>query len=79
MLLASTPCAVPMDFGLTQEQEQIRAAIERICARFGDDYWLVKDREGGFPVELHQALAADGWLGIAMPEACGGADSRNHP
>src|SRR5690606_26774805 len=27
----------------------------------------------GFPVELHQAMADAGWLGIAMPEAYGGA------
>jgi acyl-CoA dehydrogenase len=62
-----------MDFALSPEQEQIREAIARICARFGDDYWLKKDREGGFPGELHQALAKDGWLGVAMPEAQGGA------
>jgi acyl-CoA dehydrogenase len=62
-----------MDFGFTPEQEAIREAIARICARFPDEYWLKKDREGGFPAELHQALAQDGWLGIAMPEAYGGS------
>src|SRR5207253_10447735 len=30
-------------------------------------------RDGAFPHELHKALAADGWLGIAMPEAYGGS------
>ncbi len=62
-----------MDFGFTPEQDAIREAIGKICAQFGDDYWLKKDKEGGFPSELHQALARDGWLGIAMPEAHGGA------
>jgi len=62
-----------MDFGLSPEQEAIREAIERICARFPDEYWLKKDKEGGFPSELHQALAKDGWLGIAMPEEVGGS------
>jgi acyl-CoA dehydrogenase len=62
-----------MDFTLTDEQLAIREAIEKICANFADDYWLKKDKEGGFPSELHQALAADGWLGIAMPEEYGGA------
>ena len=42
-------------------------------ARFDDAYWLKKDKTGGFPAELHQALAKDGWLGIAMPEEFGGA------
>ena len=62
-----------MDFGFTPEQDAIKEAIAKICAQFGDDYWLKKDKEGGFPSELHQALARDGWLGIAMPEAHGGA------
>ena len=62
-----------MDFAFTPEQEAVREAINRICSKFGDDYWLEKDRVGGFPKELHQALAADGWLGICMPEAYGGA------
>ena len=62
-----------MDFAYTPEQEQIRAAIEKICAGFGDDYWLERDTRGGFPAEFHAALARDGWLGVAMPSAYGGA------
>ena len=62
-----------MDFAFTDEQEQIREAIAKICAKYGDDYWRKKDKEGGFPAELHQALARAGWLGIAMPEEFGGA------
>ena len=62
-----------MDFALSPEQESIKASIERICDRFGDDYWLNKDREGGFPHELYHALADDGWLGICIPEAYGGS------
>ena len=62
-----------MDFSLTPDQQAIRAAIARICARFGDDYWLARDREGGFPHDFHAAFAADGWLGIAIPEAYGGS------
>jgi acyl-CoA dehydrogenase len=62
-----------MDFSLTSEQQQIRSAIEKICARFPDEYWLARDREGGFPEEFHRALAEAGWLGIAMPPEHGGA------
>src|SRR5438477_2791441 len=62
-----------MDFSFSAEQERIREAIAKLCVRFGDDYWLERDREGGFPADFHQALAKDGWLGIAMPEAYGGA------
>jgi acyl-CoA dehydrogenase len=62
-----------MDFAFTPEQERIREAVAKLCAQFSDEYWLKKDREGGFPSELHQALAQDGWLGIAMPEEYGGS------
>ena len=62
-----------MNFALSPEQEQIRDAIERVCAPFDDDYWMRKDKEGGFPVDFHRALAEAGWLGIAMPERYGGA------
>ena len=62
-----------MDFLWSAEQEQIRDAVQRACAPFDDDYWLKKDRDGGFPHDFHQALAEAGWLGIAMPEEFGGA------
>jgi acyl-CoA dehydrogenase len=62
-----------MDLSLTPAQTEIREAILKICARFGDDYWLAKDRDGGFPHDFHRAIADGGWLGIAMPEAYGGA------
>jgi acyl-CoA dehydrogenase len=62
-----------MDFSPTPEQQRIREAIEKLCERFGDDYWLARDKDGEFPKEFHQACARDGWLGIAMPEAYGGA------
>jgi acyl-CoA dehydrogenase len=62
-----------MDASFTPEQREIRDAIFKVCARFGDEYWLKKDKEGGFPFDFHEALAADGWLGIAMPEEFGGS------
>lgn len=62
-----------MNFELAPEHEQIRDAIERVCAPFDADYWLRKDQEGGFPHAFHRALADSGWLGIAMPEEYGGA------
>ena len=58
---------------LTPDQQRIREAISRLCAGFGDAYWLERDRQGGFPEEFYAAVARDGWLGIAMPEAYGGA------
>jgi acyl-CoA dehydrogenase len=62
-----------MDFSFTPEQIAIREAVEHICARYPDEYWLEHDRDGGFPHGLHADLARDGWLGIAMPPEYGGA------
>jgi acyl-CoA dehydrogenase len=62
-----------MEFSLSEANLSIQAAITRLCERFDDDYWLSKDREGGFPHEFHQAFAEDGWLGICVPEAYGGS------
>lgn len=62
-----------MDFSLTADQEAIREAIVAICKNFPDEYWLQKDREGGFPEDFYRAMAEGGWLGICIPEEYGGA------
>jgi acyl-CoA dehydrogenase len=62
-----------MNFDFTPEQEAIRDAVARVCAGFDLEYWLQKDRDGGFPNDFHAALARDGWLGIAMPQEFGGS------
>ena len=62
-----------MTYRYTEEQQEIRDTILRICADFDDEYWLERDRVGGFPHDLHKAMAEGGWLGIAMPEEYGGA------
>ena len=62
-----------MDFALTAEQQQIREEVLKICARFDDAYWLERDRTATFPDAFFAAMADGNWLGIAMPEAYGGA------
>ncbi len=62
-----------MDFGLTDEQKAIVEGIAAVTAGFDDAYWLECDRDGGFPHAFYDAVAAGGWLGIALPEAFGGA------
>ena len=62
-----------MSSTLNPQQQEIRDAIFKVCEGFDADYWLRKDREGGFPADFHQALAQAGWLGICIPEAYGGA------
>jgi acyl-CoA dehydrogenase len=62
-----------MDFSFSADQNAIRDAVAKICARFGDDYWLKKDKDGGFPDDFHRAFAEAGWLGVCMPQDYGGA------
>jgi len=62
-----------MNFSFRPEQLAIRDSIARLCARFDAQYWLEADRSGRFPDDFHRAIAASGWLGIAMPQEFGGA------
>ncbi len=62
-----------MNFALTSDQQSVRDAVQKVCAGFDDDYWLEHDQSGEFPSEFYDAIAAGGWLGIAMPEEYGGA------
>lgn len=57
----------------TPEQLSIRANISKLCAQFDDRYWLERDSDGQFPHEFCNAIAKEGWLGIAMPEDYGGS------
>jgi acyl-CoA dehydrogenase len=63
-----------LDFNLSDDQRAIADAVKRICVKFPDEYWTRKDTIAEFPHEFHAAMAADGWLGITMPEELGGSN-----
>jgi acyl-CoA dehydrogenase len=63
-----------LDFNLSDDQRAIADAVKRICVKFPDEYWTRKDTLAEFPHEFHAAMAADGWLGITMPEELGGSN-----
>lgn len=62
-----------MDFSLTDDQQNIRAAVLRQCLAFSDEFWLERDREGQFPEQFFRSMVDAGWLGIATPTEFGGA------
>ena len=62
-----------MDFGLSEEQCDVRDGVAAVARRFDDAYWLARDEDGEFPGAFHRAMAEGGWLGITMPPAYGGA------
>lgn len=62
-----------MNFGFTDDQQDIFDNVARLCARFDADYWRKTDETGNFPEEFVAAMAEGGWLGTAMPTELGGA------
>lgn len=62
-----------MNFDLSEEQASIRAAVQAVCERFPESYWLARDADGVFPHDFYRAMGEAGWLGIAIPEAYGGS------
>ncbi len=61
-----------MDFSRTDDHGAIREGVRRICADFTDEYWAALDEAHEFPWDFYNALAAGGWVGIALPEEYGG-------
>jgi acyl-CoA dehydrogenase len=59
--------------GFTETQLQVRDAIFTLCSKFPNTYWQSRDESATDPSDFHAALAAAGWLGIALPEAQGGS------
>jgi alkylation response protein AidB-like acyl-CoA dehydrogenase len=61
-----------VDFTLSQDLLDIRAAVRALCERFGTAYWrgLEPDR---YPQEFVAALTEHGWLAALVPERYGGA------
>ena len=62
-----------MEFSDTDEHRLIRDSVRKVCADFPDEYWAEKDEAHEFPWDFYHAMAAGGWLGIAIPEAYGGS------
>jgi len=61
-----------VDFQPDDDHEAIREGVRRVCAPFDDTYWRARDEAHQFPWEFYEAMAAGGWIGIAIPEAYGG-------
>jgi alkylation response protein AidB-like acyl-CoA dehydrogenase len=62
-----------MDFSLSEAQAEIRRQVAALARGFGWEYWREKDRKAEYPTEFVRAFADAGWLGLAIPEAYGGA------
>jgi acyl-CoA dehydrogenase len=61
-----------MDFSISEDLKDIRAAVRDLCGAFPSEYWrgLEPDR---YPEEFVQALTDRGWLAALIPEEYGGS------
>src|SRR6202140_1819881 len=62
-----------MDFEFSNSQREIRQAVSKLCARFGDDYWRECDERSAYPEEFVKTLSEAGWLAALIPQEYGGA------
>ena len=61
-----------MEFAADDDLELIRDGVRKVCNGFDDAYWRGCDEEHRFPWAFYDAMAAGGWIGIAIPEEFGG-------
>ncbi|MEJ8278692.1 acyl-CoA dehydrogenase family protein [Pseudonocardia spirodelae] len=61
-----------MDFGETDEERDLRAAVAAIAGKFGSEYYLRCAREGRHTHELWTAMGEAGFLGVNVAESYGG-------
>ena len=61
-----------MNFAIDDDHLLIRDAVRAVCRDFDDTYWRQCDAEHRFPWAFYEAMAAGGWVGIAIPEDFGG-------
>jgi acyl-CoA dehydrogenase len=62
-----------MNFQLSDEHQAIRESVQRLCAKFPENYWLERDADGVFPHDFYRAMGDAGWLGTAIPQEYGGS------
>lgn len=58
---------------MTQNYDDIREEVAKLCADFPGDYWREKDNEREYPGEFVDALTRAGYLAVLIPEEYGGS------
>ena len=61
-----------MEFSLSEELNEIRAAVRELCQQFPGEYWRALEPDT-YPDEFVNALTENGWLSALIPEEYGGA------
>ena len=61
-----------MSFVETDEQKELRKAVSRFAANYGEKYYLEKARSGAHTTELWSEAGKLGFIGVNLPEEYGG-------
>ncbi len=61
-----------MDFSLSDDLREIRAAVRQLCEQFPGEYWRELEPDH-YPQAFVEMLTRDGWLAALIPEEYGGA------
>jgi len=65
-----------MDFRFTDEQQQWHETLHAFMEKdVGREYTREHDASREFPYEAYKKMAAQGWLGLLLPEELGGLDA----
>ena len=56
-----------------EQLNEIREAVQAVCADFPGEYWRELDRERAYPTEFTRAMTESGFLGALIPEEYGGS------
>jgi len=59
---------------MSENYDDIRDGVARLCAEFPGEYWRKSDREREYPTEFVKALTDNGYLSVLIPEEFGGSD-----
>lgn len=62
-----------MDFSLSEEQRMIYEYGQNLSKTYDRKYWMECAERGEFPEDLYRQVAQDGFVGVMVPEAYGGA------
>ena len=58
---------------MSENYDDIRDGVARLCAEFPGEYWRKTDRERAYPTEFVKALTDNGYLSVLIPEKFGGS------
>ncbi|MBI78221.1 MAG: acyl-CoA dehydrogenase [Rhodospirillaceae bacterium] len=58
---------------MSENYDDIRDGVIKLCSEFPGEYWRKTDRERAYPTEFVKALTENGYLSVLIPEEFGGS------